>query len=59
MTQNKRINVSLRGDPSDEKTGRRKVDDYIGAQILGKSGNCSSLYKNCPVSLFNIPMFNR
>merc|ERR1739844_35535 len=55
------INLVLRGDPSDGNRGGqgRKTDDYIGAQNLGKAGNCTSLYKHCPVSLFNFPMFNK
>jgi len=55
------INLVLRGDPSDGNSRRhlRKSEDYIGAQSLGKAGNCTSLYKHCPVSLFNIPIFNK
>ena len=55
------FNICLRGDPSDGNRGGqgRKTDDYIGAQNLGKAGNCTSLYKHCPVSLFNFPMFNK
>ena len=51
------LNICLRGDPRGGE-GRR-TDDYIGAQNLGKAGNCTSLYKHCPLSLFNFSMFNK
>ena len=48
----------FRGDPQDGRQGR-KTEDYLRAQRLGSAGNCTSLYQNCPISIFNIPIFNR
>jgi len=52
------INLIFRGDISKEDMGDGRSRDYQEAKELGLRGDCKDLRRTCPMSVFNIPLFN-
>jgi len=53
------VNLVFRGDPSEGVSSDKSLKrNYRAARDSGAKGDCRRLQRGCPLSIFNMPLFN-